>query len=210
MEVVHLLLQNHRLLNLCIRTLLRVAAFGPDRRMFLVELEWVFLTKRNIGKLARIAVVLLRKLVLLVLELQVGDVVVAYACVLIVLAVEHSAHARQFHDGEAVLHVEEVVVHALLVADQVSEDLVQLVDFEALIALLVGGDFSLGLGLENFSHLGVELSQWPDDTVGRVEDAKGCDDDGRNQDQNQDDVSRRELVEIKYLRLYSHCGSHDA
>ena len=90
-----------------------------------------------------VLVVLLGKLVLLVLELQICDVAVAYSRILVVLAFEHGPHACQLHDGQRVFHVHKVVVHALFVANQVSENIIQLVDFCTLVTLLVDADLPL-------------------------------------------------------------------
>jgi hypothetical protein len=91
----------------------------------------------NVCQLDGIFVVLLSQLVLFVFELQVCDVVVAYTSVFIIESVKHRAHPSQLHYGKRVFHVNEVVVHALFVPDKVPEHVIKLVDFLALVALLI-------------------------------------------------------------------------
>jgi len=67
----------------------------------------------------RIFEILLSQFELLIFELKIGDSIVTDASILIILAFKHRAHACQLHDSERVLHFQEIVVHALLVAYEV-------------------------------------------------------------------------------------------
>jgi hypothetical protein len=108
-----------------------------DLLMFSVELFRFFSVEGDVSELNCVAVVLLGQFVLLVFELEVRDVIVADTSILVVLSVEHRAHASQLHDGEAIFHLDKVIVHAFLIPNQVPEHVVQLIDLETLVAGLV-------------------------------------------------------------------------
>ena len=119
---------------------------GPDLFLltciFLILLHLLYLLVNLVDRLAK---VLRRDEELAILEVQIRDVIVAYAFGLYVLFILiHLTRLRQVHDREDILAVrslQEGILRKQFVLDEVVEDFVELGDLEAaslLLELVVG------------------------------------------------------------------------